>query len=167
MSLFAQPTTEFELSITGSYKERTRLRSFTNLPELSAFFTQFSYVVTKDDLKSQCKAQGVPWYEPEITGGKPQLIMCPRSPSQSAYMAEILARAENIGNVDPSVDNMLKITSDAAKASLDMRFIDPSFEVEENSKINIAAAITARDYALSHDVKGVSLVYIDLSLIHI
>ena len=164
VSLFAQPTTEFELSITGSYKERTRLRSFTNLPELSAFFTQFSYVVTKDDLKSQCKAQGVPWYEPEITGGKPQLIMCPRSPNQSAYMAQILARAENIGNVDPSVDNMLKITSDAAKASLDMRFIDPSFEVEENSKINIAAAITARDYALSHDVKGVSLVYIDLGV---
>lgn len=164
VSLFAQPTTEFELSITGAYKERTRLRSFTNLPELSAFFTQFSYVVTKNDLKSQCKAQGVPWYEPEITGGKPQLIMCPRSPHQSAYMAQILARAENIGNVDPSEDNMLKITSDAAKASLDMRLIDPSLDVEENSKINIAAAITARDYALSHDVKGVSLVYIDLGV---
>lgn len=164
VSIFAKPTTEYELSVTGTYKEKTRLRSFTNLPELSALFRQFSVVITKDMLKAQCKAAGQPWYEPEIAGGKPQLIVCPQSPAQAAYMADILFRAENLKNVSPEEDNLLKITSDAAKAALDMRFIDPSLPAEENSKINIASAITAHDYAISHDKKGVMLVYIDMGV---
>ena len=164
VSIFAKPSTEYELSVTGTYKERTRLRSFTNLPELSALFRQFSVVITKDMLKAQCKAAGQPWYEPEIAGGKPQLIVCPQSPAQAAYMEEILYRAENLKNVSPEEDNLLKITSDAAKAALDMRFLDPTLPAEENSKINIASAITAYDYALSHDKKGVILVYIDLGV---
>lgn len=164
VSIFAKPTTEYELSVTGTYKEKTRLRSFTNLPELSALFRQFSVVITKDMLKAQCKAAGQPWYEPEMTGGKPELIVCPQSPAQAAYMADILFRAENLKNVSPEEDNLLKITSDAAKAALDMRFIDPSLPAEENSKINIASAFTAYDYAISHDKKGVILVYIDMGV---
>ena len=164
ISIFATPSSEYELSVTGAYKEKLRLRKFTNLPELSALFKQFSYVVTKDDLKAQCVEAGVPWYEPEITGGKPQLIVCPRSKAQADYMADILLRAENLRNVTPDEDNILKICSDAAKAALDMRLLDSSYEAEEQSKIAIAAAITARDYALSHDVRGVILAYIDMGV---
>ena len=90
-----------------------------------ALFRQFSVVITKDMLKAQCKAAGQPWYEPEMTGGKPELIVCPQSPAQAAYMADILFRAENLKNVSPEEDNLLKISSDAAKAALDMRFLDP------------------------------------------
>lgn len=164
VSIFATPSTEYELSVTGAYKERTRLRSFTNLPELSELFRQFTFVITKSQMKARGKELGIPWFEPEIAGGKPQMIICPRSPEQAAYMKQILWRAENLSNVTPEEDNLLKITSDAAKAALDMRLIAPSSPASEDGKIGIASRIIAKDYALSHGVKGVILAYIDLGV---
>jgi N12 class adenine-specific DNA methylase/predicted RNA methylase len=162
ISIFSEPESRFELSASGQYKERTRLRRFTNLPELAQLFRQFAYVITKEDLKANCKAAGQPWYEPEMTNGKPTLIACERSSDQADYMDSLIHRAENLRNVDPSVDNMLKICSDAGKATLDMRLIDPELPKNPNGKIPITARLAARTYANTHDVKGVIIVFIDL-----
>ena len=41
------------------------------------------------------------------------------------------------GNVDPSVDNMLKITSDGRKLGLDQRIVNPLLTVPPGSKVTL------------------------------
>lgn len=57
---------------------------------------------------------------------------------QQTLVEELAARADDVqaGNVDPSLDNMLRITSDGRKLGLDPRLIDPSFEDDPNTKLN-------------------------------
>ena len=55
-------------------------------------------------------------------------------------MSETLVnRAQKLrtSKIDPSVDNMLKITGDGRKAALDMRLVDPSPEPAD-TKVNRA-----------------------------
>lgn len=56
--------------------------------------------------------------------------------------------------VDPSTDNMLKITSDGRKLGLDQRVINPDLPDDPNSKVNRC-------------VDNIHRIWQDLSLIHI
>ena len=60
-------------------------------------------------------------------GGKPINVALPPSPQQKQMVADLADRAEEIraGNVDPTEDNMLKVTNDGRKLALDQRLIDP------------------------------------------
>ena len=58
---------------------------------------------------------------------------------------------------------MLKIMSDARKAALDMRLIDPSLSDNPNSKVNEAIRRILTTYRQWNDDKGVQLVFCDLS----
>lgn len=161
IALHAEPGTAYELGVDGSYKARTRLRAFHNVPELLKGYATFVHVVTKDDLKAQYHARGELWPEPEMTGGRPTLVVCPRNAAQDAYFADILERAQRMGEMDPSEDNWLKLTSDAMLASLDMRLHDPAIDDEGLNKVNrIAEEVVAR-YRKWHHVKGTQLVFCD------
>jgi hypothetical protein len=69
-------------------------------------------------------------------------------------MKELEKRADNVKNVDPSVDNMLKITSDGRKISYTQRMIDPSLPYEEGCKIYRCADNVVKAYEESADIKG-------------
>ena len=64
---------------------------------------------------------------PAIEGGKPHITAAPASPELKAYVETLVDRAQKLrtSKIDPSVDNMLKITGDGRKAALDMRLVDP------------------------------------------
>ena len=64
---------------------------------------------------------------PKLVGGKPINVALPPSPQQKQMVADLADRAEEIraGNVDPTEDNMLKVTNDGRKLALDQRLIDP------------------------------------------
>src|SRR6266478_9367971 len=64
---------------------------------------------------------------PTIQGGKPQITAAPGSPELKAYVETLVNRAQKLrtSRIDPSVDNMLKITGDGRKAALDMRLVNP------------------------------------------
>lgn len=177
--VFGEVVTDWELSPSGQYKLNSRFAKFVNVPELMQRYRSFADVITNDDIKTQLAAQGKKFPLPKVKGGKPTNIVVERSPDQAAFIGEgqadeagnlvfpqgsLVWRAENLPKkAEKGKDNMLKVMSDARKAALDMRLIDPSYPDHPKSKVHRAANEMARIYNASKDQRGTQLVFIDLS----
>src|SRR5271166_1271411 len=130
---FAEAVTALELAPDGAgYRMHTRFAKFINLPELLSMFRSVSDVQTAGMLNLP---------RPAIATGKPQVIAAPASEPLKAYIKTLIKRAERLrsSRVDPSVDNMLKITGDGRKAALDMRLVDPFADAYGDTKLSRAA----------------------------
>lgn len=177
--VFGDVVTDWELSPSGQYKLNTRFARFVNIPELMTQYLSFADVISNDDIKAQLAAQGKTLPLPKIKGGKPTNITVERSPDQASYIGEgsmgadgslsfpagsLVYRAENLPKkAEKGADNMLKVMSDARKAALDMRLIDPGYGDYSGSKVNRAADEMKRIYDEWGAEKGAQLVFIDLS----
>jgi N12 class adenine-specific DNA methylase len=154
---FGEPVTSLELAPDGSgYRMHTRFARFVNLPELLSMFRSFADVQTADMLKLP---------RPQIKGGKPQVIAAPASDDLKAFIETLTKRAEKLrnGKVDPTVDNMLKITGEGRKAALDMRLVRPVADPHGDTKLSRAID---RIYAVWEETKpqrSTQLVFCDLS----
>ena len=78
-------------------------------------------------------------------------------------MTELEKRADNIKNVDATVDNMLKITSDGRKVSYTQRMIDPSLPYEAGCKIFRCCENVLEEYKNSKDIKGTQIIFCDMA----
>lgn len=67
------------------------------------------------------------------------------------------------GNVDASVDNMLKITNDGRKLALDQRMLNDMLPDFEGSKINACVDNVYRIWNENSDKKSAQLIFCDLS----
>lgn len=177
--VFGEVVTDWELSPSGQYKLNSRFAKFVNVPELMQRYRSFADVITNDDIKAQLAAQGKKFPLPKVKGGKPTNIVVERSPDQAAFIGEgqaddagnlvfpqgsLVWRAENLPKkAEKGKDNMLKVMSDARKAALDMRLIDPGYQDHPKSKVHRAANEMTRIYKASKDQRGTQLVFIDLS----
>ena len=149
----------------GKYKQVTRFANFNNLPELSALLQNVADIRVASEVPQMLEAQ------PRLVDreGKAKRITekAPIYPSLKKYMGHLIKRADNMGKVDPSVDNMLKLSSDARKASLDIRMVQWPFEEppvpNPNGKIPMAAANIAEVYQAEADDKGTQIVFLDLA----
>ena len=129
-STFGETVTALELSPEGNgYRMKTRFAKFFNLPELMSTFREIADIKTADVLDLD-----VPEVERHNVLTKP-------SEQQKEIIAGIGDRADKVhsGDVDPSVDNMLKITNDGRKLALDQRLINPMLPDFEGSKLNVCA----------------------------
>ena len=126
-SVFGEMVSAPELTASGKFKVNSRFASFVNLPELMGSVRQFMDIQTADML-------GLP--VPKLLNGKPTIVAVPATNDQLDYMDDMVRRVENMGNVDPTEDNMLKLTGDGKSASLDMRLRIPDAADDPNSKIN-------------------------------
>lgn len=176
---YGEVVTDWELSPSGTYKMNSRFAKFVNIPELMQDYLSFGDVINRDDINRQLKAQGKKLPVPKIKGGKPQNIVVERSDAQAGYIGEnistdpdkeeyakgtLVYRAEHLPKkAEKGEDNMLKIMSDARKAALDMRLIDPSYGEYEGSKVNVAADRMLDLYKQWDHERGAQLVFIDLS----
>ena len=136
------------------------------LPELigdskicSAYFVRnrrVSDVQTADMLNLPC---------PKIAGGKPQIIAAPTGEDLKRYIKTLTERAERLRtqHIDPSVDNMLKITGDGRKAALDMRLVDPFAGPAPDTKVSRAVYRIAAKWRDTRDLRLTQLVFCDLS----
>ncbi len=90
---------------------------------------------------------------PKLKDGKYKIVESVASDSVDAMMQELVNRAEKIrnGNVDPTEDNMLKITNEARLLGTDPRLIDPDAEVDEDGKLYQAAENIYQEYVASRD----------------
>ena len=77
-------------------------------------------------------------------------------------MAALVERVEKLGTVPPEEDNMLKISSDARKASLDVRMVDPSAPHNPDGKVSMAARTIAKIHKEEEENKGTQLVFLDM-----
>ena len=63
------------------------------------------------------------------------------------------------GNVDSSVDNMLKVTNDGRKLALDQRMMNPMLPDEESSKVNACVNEVFRIWEENSDKKLTQLLF--------
>jgi len=156
---FAEAVTTLELAPDGSgYRMHTRFAKFVNLPELLSMFRSFADVQTADMLHLP---------RPAIHSGKPHITAAPGSPELKAYVETLVRRAQNLrtSRIDPSVDNMLKITGDGRKAALDMRLVDP-FAEPGDTKVGRAIDRVYRIWEEDRHKRLTQLVFCDLSTPH-
>lgn len=166
---FGKVTTNFEISVDGSrFVNRSRFCKFFNVAELMTHFRSVAEIQTAGMLRHALttstlgRKQAVP---PTHIGGKPQVIAIEPSDELEDYIADIVDRTEAIhgGGVDSRVDNMLKVTSDSKKASIDMRLIDPSMPDDENGKLWTIAKKVHQIYMEYDDVNATQLIFCDSS----
>ena len=153
-STFGETTTAIELAPEGTgYRARTRFAKFFNLPELMNLFKEAADIKTADQLNLPTPT---PIYHNEVA--QPTEI-------QKAMVQELSERAAAVhsGKVDPSVDNMLRITSDGRKLGLDQRIINPNLPDEPTSKVNMCVDNIHRIWEDGHADKLTQLVFCDLS----
>ena len=151
---YGETVTAIELSPEGSgYRPKTRFAKFFNLPELMAIFKMVADVQTADMLNLPVPKAN---FHTEVI--QPNEL-------QRAVVAELAERAERVRArmVDPSTDNMLRITNDGRKLALDMRLINPLAADAPNGKVATCARNVARIWAQTKDQRSTQLVFCDLS----
>lgn len=155
VSTFGVQKKEYELAPAGNkFKERTRIAEYSNLPELMSMFKLIADVRTSDTLNLN-----VPDCEMHILDVEPTEL-------QKELVDELSDRADdvNVGKVDPSEDNMLKITGDGRKLGLDPRLIDPEFEDNPGTKLNVCVNKVFEIYEKTSDKKLTQIVFCDLGV---
>ena len=108
------------------YRTKTRFAKFFSLSELMNLFKQAADIQTADQLKLP------------VPEAQTHTIVVQPSELQKEMVANLSERAALVHNglVDPSQDNMLKITSDGRKIGLDQRLMNPLLPDDPNSKVN-------------------------------
>ncbi|EMZ38496.1 hypothetical protein LS77_010740 [Helicobacter bilis] len=164
--MFAGASSEFEMKATGEYKLTSRLRDFSNLPELKAMYYKFADLVTKEDMQKAILEEGGKIIEPKV---RRIPVVLKRNQAQIDFMESVKKRAKQLQDnpkaaMEKGGDNMLKIISDSNKASIDMRLIDSSYTRDENGKISAAANNILEVYNDFNEHKGTQLVFLDTSV---
>ena len=151
---FGETVTAMELAPEGTgYRARTRFSKFFNLPELMSLFREVADIKTADELNLP-KPEVV--YHNEVS--QPTEIQKGLVKQLSERAAKVHAR-----QVDPSVDNMLAITNDGRKLSLDQRVVNPLLPDEPGTKVNRCVDNVFRIWEDGADKKLTQLIFCDLS----
>ena len=157
VSTFGQQKTDYELAPAGnSYRPRTRISNYSNLPELLSMFKICADVKTADTLNL-----AVPDCQLHIVNSEPTEL-------QKDLVSELAIRADDVQNgiVDPTEDNMLKITSDGRKVGLDPRLVDPTLEDNPQTKLNQCVENVFKIHQNTNDEKSTQIVFCDLGVPH-
>ena len=151
---FGEVVNKWEINPSGTgMRQKQVFANFKNLNELQLLFRSFADVLTE-----------VPGLKiPKMKGGSVKIVECEPGEFQKNYMKELQHRAENVKNVDPAEDNMLKITSDGRKVSYTQRMIDPTLPYEPSCKIFMAADNVLKEYRDSDAIKGTQIVFMDMA----
>lgn len=139
-SQFTEQVTAIEMSGTSKFEAKTRTAKFRNLPKLLHMWHTSADVKTAEDLNLP-----VPLEAPraEDGAGEPSILSVSATVHQETLLSELIERAEAVKTrmVDPTEDNMLKISSDGRTYAMDARLADeePTPELGEQTKIEKAA----------------------------
>ena len=153
-STFGEVVTSIELAPEGTgYRAKSRFARFYNIPELMSMFKEIADIKTSDQLDLP-----VPEAEYETVVLKP-------SQYQKDIVASLGERAETVrnGGVDPSVDNMLRITNDGRKLALDQRLINEMLPDDTNSKVSACAERSFYTWKETAPQRSAQLIFCDLS----
>ncbi|HFZ6943053.1 TPA: helicase-related protein [Streptococcus agalactiae] len=153
-STFGETENTFELSPEGTgYRQKTRFSKFYNLPELMSMFKEVADIKTSDMLNLP-----VPEANFEVIKTKP-------TEEQKEILQAISERADAVRNnqVEPTEDNMLKITNDGKKLALDQRLINPLLPDDPNSKVNVCVKNIFSIWDNTKENSSTQLVFSDMS----
>ena len=153
-STFGETVTAIELAPEGTgYRAKTRFAKFYNLPELMSMFRQVADIQTADMLNL-----------PVPKANFHNVVIKP-SEFQQDMVAELAERAQAIrdGDVDPTVDNMLKVTNDGRKLALDQRLIHEMLPDDPEGKVATCADDVFRIWEETKEKRLAQLCFCDLS----
>ena len=142
-----------EINTTGDkFIARKRFTKFTNLPELMKLYKRTTDIQMTEDLD-------LPVPDVERIAVKSDMTY-----SQTDKLGELVKRTDKIktGSVDPSVDNMLKITSEARKLATDMRLLDTSYTLADNNKIMQVVDNVFKIYQRETVNRGTQMIFSDI-----
>lgn len=151
---FGETVTAIELSPEGTgYRTKTRFARFFNLPELISIFKEAADIQTSDMLN-------LPVPEAEFINE----VLKP-SEEQQEMVSAFSERAESVrgGLVNPTVDNMLKITNDGRKCALDQRLLNELLPDAEKSKVNTCVENAFQVWEEGKADRTTQLIFCDLS----
>ncbi|MBR2207344.1 MAG: hypothetical protein IJ859_00890, partial [Synergistaceae bacterium] len=153
-STFGETTTALELAPEGTgFRAKTRFSKFFNLPELMKTFKEVADIKTADMLNLPRPKANFHVVSVKLTEEQKQLV------------AGLSERASKVHTrqVEPNVDNMLKITSDGRKIGLDQRLINPLLPDDPNSKVNTCVKNIFQIWNDTKKDKLTQLVFCDFS----
>ena len=153
-STFGETTTALELAPEGTgFRAKTRFSKFFNLPELMKTFKEVADIKTADMLNLPRPKANF-----HVVSVKP-------TEEQKQLVAGLSERASKVHTrqVEPNVDNMLKITSDGRKIGLDQRLINPLLPDDPNSKVNTCVKNIFQIWNDTKKDKLTQLVFCDFS----
>ncbi|MFI3254893.1 MAG: SNF2-related protein [Eubacteriales bacterium] len=153
-SSFGEKVTSLELAPEGEgFRQKTRFAKFFNLPELVNIWKLATDIQTADMLNLPV---------PKVI---PHIITSEASEFQKEMILDLADRAEVVRDkrVDPSEDNLLKITGEGRKLALDQRLQNPDLPDDPNSKINKVVENVHRIYGESNDKLGTQMIFCDQS----
>lgn len=151
---FGETVTAIELSPEGTgYRAKTRFARFFNLPELISIFKEAADIQTSDMLN-------LPVPEAEFINE----VLKP-SEEQQEMVSAFSERAEEVraSLVNPTVDNMLKITNDGRKCALDQRLLNELLPDAEKSKVNTCVENAFQVWDEGKADRTTQLIFCDLS----
>ena len=151
---FGETVTAIELSPEGTgYRAKTRFARFFNLPELISIFKEAADIQTSDMLN-------LPVPEAEFINE----VLKP-SEEQQEMVSAFSERAESVrgGLVNPTEDNMLKITNDGRKCALDQRLLNELLPDAEKSKVNTCVENAFQVWEEGKADRTTQLIFCDLS----
>ena len=159
---FGDTTNDLEQTTTGDYRITPRFAKFNNIPELSTIWQEAA------DIRVTSEVDAITKLQPRLVDdqgnfGRKETMVAPKSEALGDFMKVLADRAGNLGNVDPSDDNMLKIANDARKASLDMRLVDATAKDDPLGKASLVAGKVADIYRRTTPDKGTQLIFLDIA----
>lgn len=150
---FGEIQNSMELSPTGDkYQPKKRFKKFVNLPELMKIYKETADIQTQDMLDLPVPEAHIIPIESELTE------------NQKLYLEELVMRSDTVkcGTVDPSQDNMLKITGEARKLAIDMRLLDSSYSLADNHKLLQVVDNVERIYREGMENKATQMIFSDI-----
>ena len=172
---FGNITQQNKQTARGTLQLKTSFSSFKNTPELMTMYKEFADIRTADQLPELDV--------PKLETGKRQIITVDATPEQKQYVRELAERAKAIeqGNVDPRMDNLLKITSEARMVGLGNMSIahlyakndrpipdglttDRTKQTEKNSKVDACVEKVAELYKKTEAERGVQIIFSDIAV---
>lgn len=156
---YGEVVTAMEMTPEGTgYREKTRFSKFTNLPEL---ITGFRMVA---DVKTQSSLDYLDI--PKLVDDKVDVIESLPNAEVKRCIEEFCERAKNIknGNVDPSVDNMLKICHDAKLVATDIRMMYPESIADDEGKLFKCVDNVFRIWQETAEDKGAQVIFSDIGV---
>lgn len=155
---FGEIQASLELKVAGNgYKVKNRVKNFQNVPELMTIFKEVADIQTADMLDLPV---------PKLRTGQPIVVECEMDDAQTEILESLIERADALesGGVDPSVDNMLKLTNEAKLLGTDAKLLDPDAPDNPQGKLFRCAETVYKEYEEhNRDGKiGCQLVFSDM-----
>lgn len=154
-SVFGETVSSMELSPEGNgkYQMKTRFAKFQNLPELMNIFKECADIKTAESLDLD---------RPDF---EMHNINVPATAIQATMIKELGERAKEIraGHVDPTDDNMCKLTVDGRKIGLDQRCMNPNLPDDPKSKVNVCINNVFDIWQRTAEEKSTQLIFCDLA----